>query len=238
MCRRLHLCEHYISVASLSRTVSIILSSRWRQLWIRRRLVLGFYAILLVGVLVAVVVLVGTVVWSRSPNLSDRLAETSDWLAGGTLVLAAIAGLVALEAYPSATGRPDLKLALIIEGPQLPRDDSDPERPICTRRVDGPFRFLIAIRNDSDYSAGNPAVVMRLPGNYLATHSSQIGEGWTITDGTKTRYSPCNEMGGVDAHVIPQACAHVIPQGPGWCLFYLMSSFPVGTTRPGRLLGR
>jgi hypothetical protein len=41
----------------------------------------------------------------------------------------------------------------------------------------------------------------------------------------------------VDAHVIPQACAHVIPQT--WlCLFYLMSSFPVVLMRPGLLLGR
>jgi uncharacterized protein with WD repeat len=62
-------------------------------------------------------------------------------------------------------------------------------------------------------------------------------------DGTVQLWNPATRLPvgsalPVDAHVIPQACAHVIPQGPGWCLFYLMSSFPVGTTRPGRLLGR
>jgi hypothetical protein len=45
-------------------------------------------------------------------------------------------------------------------------------------------------------------------------------------------------VGVVDDHVIPQACAHVIPQVLALSLFYLMSSFLVGTTRPGLLLGR
>ena len=35
-----------------------------------------------------------------------------------------------------------------------------------------------------------------------------------------------------------QACAHVIPQVLALVLFYLMSSFPVGMTRPGLLFGR
>jgi len=37
---------------------------------------------------------------------------------------------------------------------------------------------------------------------------------------------------------LTQACAHVIPQVLALSLFYLMSSFPVGMTRPGLLLGR
>jgi hypothetical protein len=42
----------------------------------------------------------------------------------------------------------------------------------------------------------------------------------------------------VNEHVIPQACAHVIPQVLALGLFYMMSSFPAGATRPGRLVGR
>jgi hypothetical protein len=153
----------------------------------RRRLWLGVSSVLLFAVTASVLALVISVVGSQSGRFSDRLAETGDWLAGGTLVLAAFAGLVALKAYASATGLPNLKLSLIIEGPQIPGDDFEPERPGYTRRVTGPFRFYIAIRNDSDYSARNPAVIMRLPGNYLATESSQIGENWTITDGTNNQ---------------------------------------------------
>jgi hypothetical protein len=43
---------------------------------------------------------------------------------------------------------------------------------------------------------------------------------------------------GVDDHLIPQACVHVIPQVLAYCLFYLMSSFGVGVMRPGLLFGR
>lgn len=157
---------------------------RWRDSRTKRRFLLAFYSILVLAVMVAVLVRVVSVTGSQSGSLSDRLAEAGDWLAGGTLALATIAGLVALQAYASATGLPDLKLALIIEGPEIPEVDLDLERPIYTQRVTGPFKFHIAINNDSDYSARNPAVVMRLPGNYLATHSSKIGEGWTVTDGT------------------------------------------------------
>lgn len=131
--------------------------------------------------------LVISVIGSRSGRFSDRLAEVGDWLAGGTLVLAVFAGIVALKAYASATGLPDLKISLIIEGPQIPGDDFDPERPTYTRELSGPFRLNIAIKNDSDYSARNPAVIMRLPGNYLATRASKIAEGWAITDGTKNQ---------------------------------------------------
>lgn len=161
-----------------------IIPAWWRDSRCRRRLWLGFFSVLLLAITAAVLAPVVSVIGSQSGQFSDRLAETGDWLAGGTLVLAAFAGLVALKAYASATGLPDLKISLIIEGPQIPGDDFDPERPVYTRRATGPFRFNIAIKNDSDYSARNPAVIMRLPGNYLATHSSQIGEGWAITDGT------------------------------------------------------
>jgi hypothetical protein len=71
----------------------------------RRRVALGFYAVLLAvaGAIGAVIV---SLMSSRSVALSDRPAETGDWLAGGTLALAAIAELVALQAYASATGLP------------------------------------------------------------------------------------------------------------------------------------
>jgi hypothetical protein len=159
---------------------------RWRRdTRVRRRLLLGFYAVLLFAVIVAVLVLVITVISARSPGLSDRLAETGDWLAGATLALAAVAGLVALQAYASATGLPDLQLSLIIEGPLIPDADPDEEVPASPVRLTGPFTFHIAIKNLSGYSARNPAVVMRLSPNYLATQARTIADGWTIIDGDR-----------------------------------------------------
>jgi hypothetical protein len=43
----------------------------------------------------------------------------------------------------------------------------------------------------------------------------------------------------VNAHVIPQACAHVIPQVVGpVMMFYRIASFLASALRPGRVLGR
>jgi hypothetical protein len=164
----------------------MFLREQWTKPQFRRRLVLGFYALLLIVVTGGVVDLVSTVIASRSDSFSDRLAESGDWLAGGTLVLAAIAGLVALQAYAAATGLPDLQVSLIIDGPRIP--DDDPEAgPVYTKRLTGPYAFHVMIKNTSSYSARNPAVIMRLPGNYLATNASEIADGWTIIDGDRNQ---------------------------------------------------
>ena len=42
-------------------------------------------------------------------SFSDRLVEIGDWVGGGTLLLAALAAVVALQAYAASTGLPDLK---------------------------------------------------------------------------------------------------------------------------------
>lgn len=85
---------------------------RWRSLCqdtvFKRRLMLSFYSALLLAVGVAVLAIVISLL-APSP---DRLAEIGDWLAAGTFVLAAVAGLVALQAYASATGPPRLEFQM------------------------------------------------------------------------------------------------------------------------------
>lgn len=169
--------------AAMSRFEMNFFQRLWASPLSRRRLVLGFYALLLLAVTVGVVFVVSTVM-SSSGSFSDRLTESGDWLAGGTLVLAAIAGLVALQAYASATGLPDLKLSLVIEGPRIPDPDIPDEKPYPLTQVNGPFAFHIMLKNDSSYSARNPALVMRLlDGCYLCKGIRPIPDGWTIIDG-------------------------------------------------------
>jgi hypothetical protein len=69
------------------------------------------------------------------------------------------------------------------------------------------------------------------------------GHGTVVVDMTRTRY--CDSAGVsalVAAHCGPSRNSPGLRSrnspGPGLCLFYLMSSFGVGVTRPGLLLGR
>src|SRR5260221_7945517 len=90
---------------------------------LRRRTVLGFYAALVFVAAGGTTVLAWVIPWSHPAHLSDRLAETGDVLAAGTLTLALIAGLVAIQAYAAATGLPDL-------GVQISFPFSYPNRPV------------------------------------------------------------------------------------------------------------
>jgi hypothetical protein len=70
---------------------------------------LAVYAV----VLLLVVILIGgiSLSWLSSGN-SDHLEVVGNFLALGTLLLALVAGIIALAAYSSATGRPNLMVQL------------------------------------------------------------------------------------------------------------------------------
>jgi hypothetical protein len=132
----------------------------------RRIYVLSIYAVLLVAVLSTTLVFV-LVLLSRSHTaFTDKLGGVADVLAGGTLLLAVIAGLVALQAYAAATGLPDLEL-------QVRFEYSQENHPVFRGSVAaggwveatsplGQTAATILIRNRSDYSARDPALVVRL----------------------------------------------------------------------------
>jgi len=127
---------------------------------------------------VVVVVLAVTVMSSHTITFADRLAETGDWLAGGTLALAAIAGLVALQAFASATGLPDLRISIGVE--DLLRESVL----LAPGAAFGPFDFFISLKNESTYSARNPAVALKFHGSHLGIfYSNGLQDEWTITDG-------------------------------------------------------
>jgi hypothetical protein len=159
----------------------------------RRRVVLGFYAVLLLAVAGAIGAVIVSVMSSRSVALSDRLAETGDWLAGGTLALAAIAGLVALQAYASATGLPRLDVLCYFERVQT-KEKSNESSP--GQILSGPFTIIIRLRNDSGYSARNPAVALEVFGAEFSAETPAIGEGWTIPSGNLEAFTEVQWDGG------------------------------------------
>jgi len=153
----------------------------WHDSRLRRRVALASIGVLLLLVTAATAVFVG-VALSSSAKFSDRLAEVGDYIVAGTLLLAVIAGLVALLAYAAATGLPDLQVRLNVS-----MITSKPEG-----RVISPFPFIIEIwlRNKSGFSAKNPAVAIRF-GAVFALQKDP-SSGWTLIDygltGTKSLF--------------------------------------------------
>lgn len=125
----------------------------------RRRSMLAGYSLLL-GI-VALTVLLFSLIWLSSKQ-ADHLAVIANFLTLRTLVLALIAGFVALQAYATATGLPDLRLK--VSFPSLPSKEP---------------RATISIRNVSGYSARNPAVILHLNETALTDSSNN---GWAVIE--------------------------------------------------------
>jgi hypothetical protein len=96
---------------------------------------------------------------------ADKLAAVGDVLVGATLLLAAIAAVVALLAYAVSTGPPDLQIQVWFNF----SDANNPVFQVDTREAatlwTRQFKQLtgtIRVRNNSSYSAKNPAVIIRL----------------------------------------------------------------------------
>ena len=114
---------------------------------------------------VGVATVVGVLVALSLPGvkLSDRLAAAGDILASAMLLLTVFAGLVALRAYAVSTGLPDLKLQVLFEFSEFnnPVFECKSGPGMDRFSVIAPFKqtaSTISIRNDSRYSARNPAV--------------------------------------------------------------------------------
>jgi len=143
---------------------------------IRQRPMLAVYAGLLI--LIAVVIGAAPFGWLTSRS-DDRLAVIANLLSLGTLLLALVAGIVALAAYSAATGLPDLKLQF-----KLPMGLVNRVRFIPGRGGEAHENTTVtlAVRNDSSYAARSPAVVVEfqdgviLPGLRAPASASA---GWT-----------------------------------------------------------
>ncbi len=115
---------------------------------------LAVYAGLLV--LIAGVIGVTTLIWLNSAT-SDRLAVISNLLAFGTLLLALVAGIVALAAYSAATGLPDLKVKITFPAGG-PNSLSLHMGEMQSRTITDEFIVAVVVRNCSTFAARTPAM--------------------------------------------------------------------------------
>lgn len=135
---------------------------------LRRRFVLAAYAAVLIAALLATSGYAIAMLSTSHLALSDKLAVAGDVTAGGTLLLAVIAGLIALQAYAAATGLPDLTVQVWFANCEknnpVFRAEPTADGYLETTAVPGQTTATIRVRNQGDYSASNPAVILRLSG--------------------------------------------------------------------------
>jgi hypothetical protein len=121
---------------------------------LRQRPMLAVYAVLLI--LIAAAIGGASLTWLTSRS-DDRLAVISNFLSFGTLLLALVAGVVALAAYSAATGRPNLRVALIFP------DAANEARFVIPNEGDPPSGDIIVgvgVKNTSAYAARTPTVLI------------------------------------------------------------------------------
>ena len=119
-------------------------------------------ATVLTGLATVVLVLVAL---TSSESLADRLAWAAVVFGGATLLLAGIAAVVALLAYAVSTGLPDIQISVrfpfsAVNNPKFEADAQDDGR--LAARQFKQLRGEVLLRNNSSYSAKNPAVIVRL----------------------------------------------------------------------------
>jgi len=181
---------------------------------IRRWMLLVAYSALLVVVL-AVMLVVSVGFFHSKELLSDKLAEVADVIAGGTAVLAVIAGLVAIQAYAAATGLPKLEIQVWFE-------TSEKNRPIFRIRDIGnglfetiplsQTRALISLRNRSHYGARNVVVTIKLE-SIAADANDILSATGTAADEWKTFSFPDAAFGERELVVQWQSSPDVIFHG-------------------------
>lgn len=148
-----------------------------------RRVTLRVWAV--IGTAVVIVVSLGLVVaayagWTVGLGTHDRAVTVVAALTAGALFAGLIAAILALAAYWSASGTPDLSVEITFpfSKPNAPVFRADPPRaddgliPIpAFKQVYG----RVVVRNASDYAARNPGVRIRLHG-LVHRHADP---GWT-----------------------------------------------------------
>ncbi len=144
-----------------------------------QRPMLGVYTVLLLGI--AVVIGVTCLSWLSSHS-SERLAVIGNLLSFGTLLLALVAGIVALAAYSAATGLPDLRLRALVRGAGAKSNlivVTPTEVPPVTAA--GNNELIVILVNRNVYAARSPAVIVRIESGNFRKEIFSAGEDWHIT---------------------------------------------------------
>lgn len=123
-----------------------------------------------IAVTMFVTAILTVIALTSTASTADRIALEGDVLVGETLLLAVIAALVALLAYAVSTGIPDLYLSAQFEGPPntlMVTADTETDPPRAKLVI--PITGRIMLRNESSFSAKNPALIIRAHGLALQT---------------------------------------------------------------------
>jgi len=159
-----------------------------RDFGLRLRIV--SYAVwIAIAVIVVATVVTSVLVWQSSVMLSDRLAGIGAIFAGMTLLLAVFAAVVTYLAFSVSIGLPVLNL-------QVRLGRSHPNR-LAVRAEDrngrleaeDPAQAAVAIcfRNDGNYAARAPAVIVQLEGmEFEADVPGLNAAGWTVNERSET----------------------------------------------------
>jgi hypothetical protein len=153
------------------------------------RLKIVSYAVwIAISVIVAATVVTSVLVWQSTAILADRLAGISVIFAGMTLLLAVFAAVVAYLAFSVSIGLPDLKLQVRF-GPSPPNRLSVTAEPKNGRlNATDPAQTEVAIcfRNDGNYAAKAPAVIVQLEGMEFEADVRYLNASWTVNERSET----------------------------------------------------
>jgi hypothetical protein len=144
----------------------------------RRRSVLTGFAASIVAVLVASGIISDLIV-AGPGDTSDKIGAVADVFTAATLLLAVIAGLVALLAYAVSTGTPDIRI-----GVNFASSPRNLPNIVVDKKVNEPWdeTLIIQLKNISRYSARNPAVSVRIVRLNFDYEEVKFSPGWVLTE--------------------------------------------------------
>lgn len=149
----------------------------------RRKLLLAVYGALATFMVLGVLSGVIATIQTSDLSFSDRLVEIGDWIGAGTLLLAAFAAVVALQAYAFSTGLPDLKFKIRLTSfnPNVVFFEATTVHgglPV----IYGPTDAHMIVYNKSSYSARNPAVIVRLNNMLIYQQDFASTDPWAVVE--------------------------------------------------------
>jgi hypothetical protein len=144
----------------------------------RRRSVLTGFAASVVAVLIASGITSDLIV-AGPGDTSDKIGTVADVLTAATLLLAVIAGLVALMAYAASTGTPDIRI-----GVNFASSPRNLPNIVVDKKVNETWdeTLTIQLKNISRYSARNPAVSVRIVRLNFDYEEVTFSPGWVLTE--------------------------------------------------------
>jgi hypothetical protein len=160
---------------------------------------LAVYGVLLI--IIAAATAAAVIHWLSSPD-QDRIAVIGNFLSFGTLLLALVAGIVALAAYSAATGLPNLRIKIslplaghyanfvVLLADQVgvrPPGNFGPNEWRWTKitALEELNTATIVVENTTRYAARTPAVVIQFRGCRLLL-DAPASAGWIPTQRTST----------------------------------------------------